>query len=95
VELESAAEWYRQRSFSVEIANRWLHGFQVAILSLAANPERCAIARESEHFAYELRELYGSGRRKTHRALFRVVGDRVEVLTIRHVAQRDLTPDDL
>lgn len=95
-ELESATEWYRRRSLSVEVANQWLHGFQDAIGSLATNPDRCAIAHESVHLPYELRELlYGSGRRKTHRAIFRIVGDRVVIMAIRHVAQRDFTPDDL
>lgn len=95
-ELEAASEWYRLRSLSEDVANRWLHGFQEAIASLARDPDRCSIARESLQFAFEIRELlYGSGRRKTHRALFRIVANRVEVMAIRHVAQRDLTPDDL
>lgn len=43
----------------------------------------------------DLRELhYGSGKQKTHRALFRVFGDRIEVLAIRHHAQRNVSPND-
>jgi plasmid stabilization system protein ParE len=95
-ELESASEWYRLRSLSDDVANRWLRGFQDAIASLERNPDRCSVAQESEHFAFELRELlYGSGRRKTHRALFRISGGEVEVVAIRHTAQRQLRPDDL
>jgi len=42
------------------------------------------------------RELhYGSGRRTTHRVLFRVLEHNVvEVMAIRHFAQQDVTPDD-
>jgi plasmid stabilization system protein ParE len=95
-ELESASEWHRVRSQSDEVANRWLRGFQDAMASLERNPERCPIDHESEPFPFELRELlYGSGRRKTHRALFRISGEQVEVVAIRHVAQRDLRPDDM
>jgi hypothetical protein len=39
--------------------------------------------------------LYGSGRKKTHRALFRVQDERVEVMLIRHAAQRDVDPADI
>ena len=95
-ELEAATDWYRSRSLSEEVANRWLLGFQEAIASLASAPDRCSLAHESRLFSFEIRELmYGSGRRKTHRALFRIKSHEVEIIAIRHVAQRDLTPDDL
>lgn len=95
-QLESAAAWYRERSGSDEIAENWHSGFVAAIDTLRRNPDRCATIAEAERFPFVLRELlYGSGRRKTHRAIFRMAGDTVEVLAIRHLAQRDLTPDDL
>lgn len=63
---------------------------------LTENALSCPLAHESAEFPFELRELhYGSGRRTTHRALFRVVDDCVEVLAIRHHAQRDVSPDDI
>jgi hypothetical protein len=43
----------------------------------------------------EIRELhYGLGHRSTHRAVFAMRNDEVIVYTVRHLAQRDLTPDD-
>lgn len=94
--LKLASAWYAERSGSVAVAERWHNGFLATLDSLKTNPSRCGVAHESECFDFEIRELlYGSGRRKTHRALFRIVGDRVEILAIRHVAQRDLNPDDL
>lgn len=67
-----------------------------ALRSLEEQPLRCPLARENESFPYELRELhYGVGSRPTHRALLTVRPDAVVVLSIRHVAQKDVVPDDL
>ena len=43
---------------------------------------------------FEIREmLFGVGRRKTHRAVFRIRKDRVVVYAIRHLAQDALTSE--
>jgi len=94
--LAEGALWYARESASDDIAREWHAGFVKALDSLAENSQRCSIAAESEDLLIEIREiLYGSGRKKTHRALFRVVGDEVQVLTIRHFAERDVTADDV
>ncbi len=94
-QLRRAARWYAERSQSQQVAERWYTGFLEALRALEEDPHRFALARESHRFPYELRELlYGSGRKKTHRALFRVRGNRVEVMAIRHAAQRDVRPED-
>jgi hypothetical protein len=47
-------------------------------------------------FDNTIRELhYGLRNKATHRAVFEVRNDEVIVYTVRHLAQRDLTPDDL
>lgn len=93
-ELREAADWYAQRS--PKIADEWYDKFLQSILTLGRNPQRCSLAHESPDFPFELRELlFGSGRRKTHRALFAIRPDRVVVHGIRHFAQRDFAPDDL
>jgi len=38
---------------------------------------------------------YGVGRKKTHRAIFAIRSHRVVIYAIRHLAQDDLTADDL
>jgi plasmid stabilization system protein ParE len=92
--LEQALWWSENRS--AEQAYYWLEGFEQALASLASDPERCAVARESNAFDVVLRELhYGLGRRATHRAVFEVRNDEVIVYSVRHLAQRDLIPDDL
>ncbi len=53
------------------------------------------MSRESDDFPFETRDLYfGIGRRPTHRAVFTICHDKVLVIAIRHLAQRDLALDD-
>src|SRR5262245_15861370 len=88
--------WYRERSRSDAVAEKWLKAFLQALASLQQSPERCPLARESVDFSYELFELhFGSGRRKTHRLLFRIDDTIIRVMAIRHFAQDDVTPDDV
>ncbi|MCA9077053.1 MAG: type II toxin-antitoxin system RelE/ParE family toxin [Planctomycetaceae bacterium] len=95
-EIREAAAWYRAKSGSIEVADRWLDGITSAIASLSQNPDRIPVYVRSDEFDMEIRELlYGSGRRKTHRIFFTIVGDQVEVISVKHHAQRDLTPDDI
>lgn len=95
-QLRGIARWYRDESGSSDVAQAWFDGMCAALESLRHNPERCGLAHEDVDFPFELRELlYGSGRKKTHRALFRVDGATIVVLAIRHVAQRDVTRDEI
>lgn len=94
-QLIEAALWYSEHR-SPEHALAWLDGFEAAIEGLKGQPSACSEARESAYFESPLYQLlYGLGRRVTHRAVFRVRDDLVEVVAIRHVAQRDLRPGDL
>jgi plasmid stabilization system protein ParE len=92
--LEQAIWWSEHRS--AEQAFRWLEGFEQALASLADNPERFNVARESDAFDQVIRELhYGLRSKATHRAVFEVRGDEVIVHCVRHLARRDLTPEDI
>jgi plasmid stabilization system protein ParE len=94
--LISIARWYAETSQSLSIAVEWYDGFLVTLESLRDDPLRGVVAAENNLFEFELREIYyGSGKRITHRALYRIVSDTVEVLTIRHGAERPLKPGDL
>jgi plasmid stabilization system protein ParE len=91
--LDQAVWWSEHRS--AEQAFHWLEGFEQALGSLADNPERCNVARESDAFDRVIRELhYGLRNKATHRAVFEVRADEVIVHCVRHLAQRDLTPED-
>jgi plasmid stabilization system protein ParE len=92
--LEQALWWSENRS--AEQALRWLAGFEAALASLADRPDRCAVARENDAFDVPIRELhYGLRGRATHRAVFEIRQREVIVHSIRHLAQRDLSPDDV
>jgi plasmid stabilization system protein ParE len=93
-QLVSSALWWAERR-SGEQAERWYAAFLDAIETLSDNPERCPLAHENAAFPYELRELhFGIGSRPTHRALFTIRSDAVVVLSVRHAAQQDVTPED-
>jgi plasmid stabilization system protein ParE len=92
--LDLALWWSENRS--AQQAFHWLEGFEQALAALANNPERCSVARESKAFDVVIRELhYGLRNKATHRAVFEIRGEEVIVHSIRHLAQRDLTPDEI
>jgi plasmid stabilization system protein ParE len=94
-QLLSIAGWYADTSQSLEIATAWYDGFIKTLKSLVQNPHLGGMAPERDQFDFELRELcYGSGKRLTHRALYRIVGNNIEVLSIRHHSQRPIEPGD-
>ena len=86
--------WYGDHNEN--LGQRWHDGVLQRINSLATNPERCGLAHETNDFDFEIREhLYGVGRKKTHRILFQITEETVEVLAVRHVAQQDFSSDDI
>ena len=91
-ELNQAANWIAETA--PETAERWFNGFVQSILTLSSNPERCSLAAENKSFPFELRQLL-YGRRRSHRALFTIRKKSVIILSIRHVKQKELSPDDL
>jgi len=95
-QLVTIAQWYERESGSRETADNWYNGFLIALEGLRHNPESWSLIHETDPNLKDVRQLfYGSGKRKTHRALFRIVGDTVEILTVRHLSQRDVTLDDV
>lgn len=94
-QLEGACRWWAENR-SAEQAERWYDGISEALLSLRENPGRCTHAAESSAFPFDVQQLnYGLGRKPTHRALFTIRGDMVYVFSIRHLAQKPVTPDNL
>jgi plasmid stabilization system protein ParE len=94
-EMQSAFNWWAEHR-SKRQADRWYAGLAKAIADLSENAERHGQSREGHRFACEIRDLlFGLGRRPTHRAVFTIRGAEVVVLTVRLVAQLDLSPDDI
>jgi plasmid stabilization system protein ParE len=93
--MEAAYNWWADHRSKLQ-ADRWYSGLAKSIAGLSDNPERHGRSRECDLFPYEIRDLlFGLGPRPTHRAVFTIRGAEVVVLTVRHVAQRDLSPDDI
>jgi plasmid stabilization system protein ParE len=94
-EMESAYRWWATHR-SKRQADRWYTGLASAIADLSDNPKRHAISRKRDRFPYEIRDLlFGLGSRPTRRAVFTIRGNQVVILTIRHVAREDLSPEDV
>ncbi|WP_145280938.1 type II toxin-antitoxin system RelE/ParE family toxin [Pirellulimonas nuda] len=92
--LIRTAQWWSEHR-DADQAWRWLEGFEAAINGLQRHPQRQPLSIESDKFDGGLRQLnFGLGGRPTHRAVFRIVGEVVEVIAIRHLAQQELSPDD-
>jgi plasmid stabilization system protein ParE len=92
-EIDEALAWLGERS--PRAAGRWYAHLVEAIRSLEDNPERHALAPESEWYPGELRQLLHGRRKGIYRILFEVRGDTVFILRIRHSAQALLEPGDL
>ncbi|MBC1238399.1 type II toxin-antitoxin system RelE/ParE family toxin [Nostoc sp. 2RC] len=86
--IEEAYFWLSNNSSSK--ARQWLEGLYKAILSLEKMPSRCSLAFENDFFEQEIRQLlYGKGR-NAYRILFTIVNDNVEILFVRHAAQKPM-----
>jgi toxin ParE1/3/4 len=67
-----------------EAARKWYVGLKREILSLEKFPLRCAVTPENKN----LRHLLYGHRRNTYRVIYRVSGNNVIVLHIRHGARK-------
>jgi plasmid stabilization system protein ParE len=94
-DIKAAYDWWKENR-SAEQADRWYAGIHATIKSLGSMPERCSLAPESDLLEQGIRqELFGLGRRATHRIVFAIDSDTVVVLRVRHTSQDALTVDDL
>jgi plasmid stabilization system protein ParE len=94
-QLLASALWWSEHH-SADQASRWLDGFESAIAGLSVDPERLQLAPENPLFPFEVRQLlYGLRARKTHRAVFEIRGEEVIVFAVRHLHQRDISPEDV
>ncbi len=92
-DLRRIHRWIRQSAPLA--ADRWLEEIKASIKSLSRNPERCAVAPESDTFEMPIRQLfYGSGNRGTYRILFTVTKEFVSIIHVRHGSRDTAWPQD-
>jgi len=87
-EVEEAYEWLAARS--PRAAARWREALLEAIDSLETQPQRCALAPESETLGRDIWQLLHGKQRGIYRILFEIRDDTVYVLSVRHGARRQL-----
>jgi plasmid stabilization system protein ParE len=75
--------------------DRWVARLMKVIATLSKMPERCPRAAEADDLGMELRELIFGKRRGAYRIPFRIEGQAVIVLRVRHAAQDNLRPEDI
>ena len=94
-DFDSTRIWYENHS--TDAAMKWILAVEKAIDSLEHDPHRFHKISDQGHFPVLLQELsFGTSRRRTHRMIFAIRSEaNVVVYAIRHLAQRELTPDDL
>ncbi|WP_428306006.1 type II toxin-antitoxin system RelE/ParE family toxin [Lacipirellula sp.] len=86
---------YLAKHYSSASSEAWYEGCLVAIESLAENPHRCPLAKESAKIGVEIRQCLYRRHRSVYRILFTIRDDAVRVLYVRHSARDDMTPRDL
>lgn len=91
-DIRETARWLRDQA-SPETADRWLDGLFRAMSTLERQPMRCPLAAESDKFPEEIRELlYGRKKGGKYRILFKIDGQAVIILYIRHAARDEIGP---
>lgn len=94
-ELQSTHDWWAENRSALQ-AELWYDRFVSMQESVAADPERFALASENLPTSYVVREAhFGLGRRATHRILFTLKRNVVVILSVRHASQQQLTIDEL
>jgi plasmid stabilization system protein ParE len=92
-EIARAYAWRAEQSASA--ARRWQDALFHVIDSLVNDPVRHPLAPEADWYGGSLRQLLFGKRRGVYRVLFRIRGQRVQVLRVRHHAQDLLRPGEL
>ena len=89
-DLDKAYFWWAKNR-SAEQAGRWYREALAVIETLKKMPERCPLCEEADLQSGELRQLlFGLGKQATHRVVFFVSDDIVNIVRVRHVAQQRL-----
>ena len=95
IDIDDCRKWWAENR-SAEQAERWHRACDAALDSLGTRATRCPLTRENRKAPVELRQLvFGIGKSRTHRLVFTIRPDRIVVYRVKHLAQRDISIDDL
>ncbi len=94
-DIRQNIDWWAEHR-SAEQAGIWCDLVLRQIEGLSVMPESYPLASENQKTPYELREMYvGLSGKTTHRVLFRIQSETIEVLAVRHVSANRLESRDL
>ncbi|MSQ94063.1 MAG: type II toxin-antitoxin system RelE/ParE family toxin [Gemmataceae bacterium] len=91
-EIDEALAWRARRSIRGAIG--WYVKLMAVIRSLSDDPEQWGLAPESEWYP-GIRQRLAGKRHHQYRILFKIQGDTVYILRVRHGSQDLLSSDDL
>lgn len=94
-DIRQNIEWWSEHR-SAEQADEWCDLVLRQIDSLRVMPQSYPFAAETQKTQYELREMHvGLSGKTTHRVLFRIQTETIEVLAVRHVSADSVAAEGL
>jgi len=94
-DVNSTCNWWAENR-SVEQSERWYHKFVATIDTLKSQPDRFSHAEENAKVPIDLKQAnFGLGQKLTHRIVFTIRPEMVLVFRVLHLAQRELSVEDL
>jgi plasmid stabilization system protein ParE len=94
-DIRQNIDWWCEHR-SAEQAGEWCDLVLRQIDGLGVMPESYPLASENQKTPYELREMHvGPSRKTTHRVLFRIQSETIEVLAVRHASADSIRDQDL
>jgi plasmid stabilization system protein ParE len=94
-EAEACYRWWATNR-SKSQADRWSRQYFQVLKVLKKRPAAYPLSRESGDLGVEIRDLcFGAAKRSTHRIVFQICDTDIVVVGVRHLAQDDLSLDDL
>lgn len=88
--------WSENRSAHQALA--WLEGLLEILATLREKPARLPVFCEQSLYDWQYtyrRILFGLGAKPTHRAIYRIEGQTVYVVAVRHLSRDEVGPKDI
>jgi plasmid stabilization system protein ParE len=91
-QIDAAVTWIAEHYGGGE---QWYDQLTAAFAELTVRPERWPLSDDPDMVAARVREMLFGRRRRTYRVWYRVEGDAVRILSVRHHSQGPITASDL
>jgi plasmid stabilization system protein ParE len=92
-EIDAAVTWLGEHYG--DVSEQWYTNLKAALAELKEHPERHPLSDDSALATVRVREMLFGRRRRTYRVWYRVEGDAVRILSVRHHSQGPIGLSDL